>query len=435
MQKILLFLLAFCLPLLASAQSSVTRYVGGDISLLPTYEETGVKYLDENGGTVSDLVSWLKTDTVGWNAMRVRLFHNPSNADDEDKGEGVRQDLDYVTSLCQRIKAAGYALMLDIHYSDTWTDPLQHSTPEAWDSTDPTVLADSVYEYTKMVLNHLVNANATPDWIQVGNEVNGGMMWPTGHCSATGGGITSSDGVAGTWANFVSYLQAGVKACREVLPDAKIVIHTSMDREGATATSFYSTLSNYDVDYDIIGLSYYPDYHGSLSALNSTISTFESKYSDKEIMIVETGYGAQYALNGTYSSTVQETWEISEDGQLQFTNDLITELLKHDSVTGLFWWLPEDNEYGVEWPNYARSSGWWSASLYKQDAGTPWAAMYELKNFIASNPTGIAAVTTDAATPAAQQGLYTIQGQRVSQPNGRNVYIQNGRKVLINNVK
>ncbi len=431
MQKTLLSLLSLCLPLLASAQSPVTRYVGGDISLLPTYEEHGVHYLDQDGELVDDLVPWLKTDTVGWNAMRVRLFHTPSNASETHQEQGVRQDLDYVTSLCQRIKDEGYALMLDIHYSDTWTDPAQHSTPAAWDTTDPEVLADSVYEYTKMVLNHLVDAGATPDWIQVGNEVNVGMLWPTGKCYANKTSVTE-DGVTGTWENFVSYLQAGSNACRDVLPDAKIIIHTSLDNSGWAALNLYNNLGT-DVDYDIIGLSYYPDYHGELSTLSSVISTLESNHDDKEIMVVETGYGAQWSLTGTYTSTVKETWAVSEEGQKEFADDLITELLTHNNVTGLFWWLPEDNEFWAD-SDPARNS-WWNASLYIQDTGTPLAAMYELKKFIASNPTGISAVTTDAATPAAQQGLYTIQGQRVSQPNGRNVYIQNGRKVLMNNVK
>ncbi len=409
--------------MLASAQ----RYVGGDISLLPTYEEHGVHYLDQNGDLVSDLVPWLGSEAQ-WNAQRVRLFHTPSNATSTEQEEGVWQDLDYVTALCQRIKSAGMSLMLDIHYSDTWTDPSKHSTPAAWTSTDPTVLADSVYEYTKMVLNHLKDNNVVPEWIQVGNEVNVGMLWPTGKCYANGTSVTT-DGVTGTWANFLSYLQAGVKACREVSPTSEIVIHTAMDQSGWAATTLYNTLGS-DLDYDIIGLSYYPDYHGTLSTLSSVISTLESKHSDKEIMIVEPGYGAQWSLSGDYTSTVSATWPATEAGQKAFTDDLITELLTHENVTGLFWWLPEDNEFWAD-SDPARSS-WWNASLYKQNAGTPWAAMFQLKNFLAQDATGVEKVESTTSTSASQSGIYNLQGQKVSTADKRGVYIENGRKVIRN---
>ena len=155
-----------------------TQYAGGDISLLPKYEEKGAIYYDENGKRITDMLSYLKA--TGLNAMRVRLFVDPSKANAEDQGEGVCQDLPFVASLGQRIKAAGFKLLLDIHYSDTWTDPGQHSTPSSW--TVQSARADSVYSYTERVLYTLIAAGATPDFIQVGNEVTYGMLWPTGHC-------------------------------------------------------------------------------------------------------------------------------------------------------------------------------------------------------------------------------------------------------------
>ena len=103
----------------ASAQEPV--YVGGDISLLLTYEEHGATYMDKDGQKITDLLSFLKEQ--GMNAMRVRLFVDPSRASAEHKGQGVRQDLDYVKKLGKKIKDAGLKLMLDFHYSDTWADP------------------------------------------------------------------------------------------------------------------------------------------------------------------------------------------------------------------------------------------------------------------------------------------------------------------------
>ena len=156
-----------CLLVLSTTGHSTAKYVGGDISLLTKYEEHGAIYYNENGARITNMLTYLKDQ--GMNAMRVRLFVDPSMAGSEDQGEGVCQDLPYVIALGQRIKAAGFNLLLDIHYSDTWTDPGQHSTPSSWTVTS--ALADSVYSYTRRVLNAMKAAGATPDFVQVGNEV------------------------------------------------------------------------------------------------------------------------------------------------------------------------------------------------------------------------------------------------------------------------
>ncbi|MBM6992341.1 MAG: glycosyl hydrolase 53 family protein [Prevotella sp.] len=427
MNKFLKTIMTLCLcPLLGHAQ----KYVGGDISLLPTYEAHGVHYLDQNGSQVEPLPYF--GEQAGWNAMRVRIFVDPSKASAEDQSEGVRQDLDYVTTLCQRIKAQGYALMLDFHYSDTWTDPGQHATPSAWTSSDPAVLADSVYQYTVRCLTHLKANGVVPEFIQPGNEITYGMLWPTGHCYPDGSNYTTTAGT-GTFANMVSYLKAGIRGCREVCPDAKIVVHTEMSKAW-NVTTFYNTLGS-QVDYDIIGLSYYPDYHGTLSTFSGVLTTLESQHADKEIMVVETGYGAQWSLNGTYSSTVQATWPCTEAGQMKFTDDLITELNNHPKVTGLFWWMPEDNEFWAD-ANPARST-WWNASLYIQNTGKPLAAMFELQRFIGLDPTGIA--LPSASSAAAQSAgsssteIYNLQGQRQSSPSSlpRGIYIRGGQKFVV----
>lgn len=419
----------FALTINANAQ----KYVGGDISLLPTYEEHGVHYLGSGGNNqqVQPLEYW--GDSAKWNAMRVRLFVDPSKASASDQAEGVRQDLDYVTRLGKRIKDDNYAFMLDFHYSDTWTDPGQHSTPASWNSTDPDVLADSVYEYTKRVLQHLVANGATPDFIQPGNEVTYGMMWPTGRCYPSGANYDS-----GTFANFVKYLQAGIRACKEICPNAKIVIQTEMSR-AANVTTFYNTLENYTdsdgkkVDYDIIGISYYPDWHGPLSTLRNTLNTLESQHADKNIMIVETGYESKWQLgNPTYTPS-QLGWEVSEAGQKQFAADLVDELNKHSKVTGLFWWAPEDNEFWAD-KNPARSS-WWNASLYTQNTGKPLPAMFELQRFLDGGTTGISSISTKGdyshAKKKSTNVWYTLQGQQISKPSTKGLYINEGKKIAI----
>ena len=346
------YCLLACALVICIAGQAAPKYVGGDISLLTKYEEHGAIYYNENGTRVTNVLGYLK-DT-GLNAMRVRLFVDPSKADAEDQGEGVCQDLDFVMALGQRIKAAGFNLLLDIHYSDTWTDPGQHSTPSSWTVTS--ALADSVYDYTKRVLNAMIAAGARPDFIQVGNEVTYGMMWPTGHCYPNGNNYGS-----GTFATFASYLMRGIQACREVCPTAKVVVHTEMGR-ASNVTSFYATLNNYTTDYDIIGLSYYPYWHGDLTVLNNLLTTLEATYPTKKIQIVETGYPhAYYPTGATYD--LQSIWPATEAGQKAFTEQLVATLNAHSNVNGLYWWFPEANEYGINYTNCVTTSwyncGWW----------------------------------------------------------------------------
>lgn len=413
--KNLLVAVALTSSLTATAQNP-QKYVGGDISLLPTYEEKGVRYLDSDGHQVQPLEYFGRQ---GWNAMRVRLFVDPSKASPAEQDEGVRQDLDYMTRLSKRIKESGYALMLDFHYSDTWTDPGKHATPSAWQSDDPTVLADSVRAYTVRCLNHLKANGVTPDFIQPGNEITYGMLWPTGRCYPDGNNYGS-----GTFANLVSYLKAGVEGCKEVCPEAKIVIQTELSKS-ANVVNFYNTLSS-QVDYDIIGLSYYPDWHGPLATLRSTLNTLESQHGDKEIMIVETGYGSQWPVGSTYTAS-QLGWTLTEEGQKQFADDLVEELNKHSRVTGLFWWMPEDNEFWAE-NNPARST-WWNASLYRQNTGKPLPALFELQKFLENSTTSIATSMANGCTK--NERWHTLHGERIHRPTQRGIYVHGNRKEIV----
>ena len=155
--------------LMQAQTGAQTRYVGGDISMLPMYEQHNSAYKDAYNHTISDMISWLIND-CGWNTFRVRIFVNPQrkNAKGETDPQ-VCQDLQYVTALGQRIKAAGAYFMLDFHYSDTWVDALNIQAPEAWKNCTAAEKADSVGRYTREVLTALNAAGATPDLVQVGN--------------------------------------------------------------------------------------------------------------------------------------------------------------------------------------------------------------------------------------------------------------------------
>lgn len=365
------------------------RYVGGDISLLPWYESANRTYYDKNGATISDnLISYLKKQ--GWNSMRVRLFVDPvtyknngTNGSDY-WNEGARQTLDDVKALGKRIKDAGLAFMLDIHYSDTWTDPDKHLAPRSWDSSNYESL---MYSYTKDVLETLVDYGAKPDFIQVGNELNNGMLWDNLSASqATNVCYANSTGTVMN--NFISYIKAGCKACRDVCPDAKIIFHVAMDYNSTlsyanwAAITWPSTLDANSVDYDIIGLSYYPYYHGPLNYLTTLLTDLKANFPTKEVQLVEVGYphayypsSASYDYTGTYAAT--------DDGQLAFTNALITALANYDNVTGLYWWFPEANEYGENNSNkYVTPSGWYNYGLWDNETGKAMQSLYQLYSFV-----------------------------------------------------
>ena len=166
-----IFLLALLLG--ATVATMAQRYVGGDISLLSSYEAKGAEYYDPLAFFTSK----------GMNAMRLRLFVQPAHASAEDKGQGVCQDLDYIVPLAKRVKQAGLRLLLDFHYSDSWADPAKQWTPRAWQGLDDETLADSLAQYTRRVLRRLKAEGATPDLIDAGNQM-GMRIDELHHCFA-----------------------------------------------------------------------------------------------------------------------------------------------------------------------------------------------------------------------------------------------------------
>lgn len=361
----------------AQAQSN-PRFVGGDISMLKKFQDAGAVYKDIDGKEVQPL-AFLKEQ--GWNTMRVRLFVDPSKASASDQKEGAIQDLDYVKALGKSIKDAGLQFMLDFHYSDSWADPVKQYTPAEWATLDDEALTQKVYEYTRDCLQALKAAGATPDYIQTGNEISYGMLWgPVG---------TPADelkkcysGNEANWERFTNLLKAAGRACREVCPKAKIILHTERVAKPSIMLNFYDQMKSKQVDYDIIGLSYYPYYHGNLVTLAASLNQLSNKYQDKDIMIVETGYSYHYKVGDQDFSS---TWPLTAEGQRKFTADLIERLKSYTRIKGLFWWFPEANEYGLGGSNWSVlhvNDAWYNAGLWNHETGRATPALYELKNFV-----------------------------------------------------
>ncbi len=377
MKKIFTCIAALTVLGTASATDS-ERILGGDISLVPAYEDAGDVWLDADGNSINDnysdgLVTFLR-DEGKWNSIRVRLLVDPS----QDSYVATCQDIDYVKELGKRIKDAGMNFLLDIFYSDTWTDVSQQWIPADWDmdkSTDAETIAAQVKSYTTEVINELVEYGATPDFVQIGNEVSYGMLWDSmsGASMSTNAfypstSYSSQSTKISRFATILTAAAEGVRASNAA--DAKIILHSERTINATYTYNFYSYVEKAGfTDYDIIGLSYYPAWQGSLSNLESTLSKLKSSFSEKEVHIVETAYYCNEYGKSSLSTTESSycTWDFSYAGQAEFLTDLIEVLNEYDNVTGLYYWQPEecgngsdgtDNIVMDDWDN----RGFWELS-------------------------------------------------------------------------
>ena len=391
------------------------KYVGGDISMLPKYEQQKATYFDKDGKAIADVLTFLKEQ--GWNTFRVRLFVDPSKSGDK----AVCQDLDYVKTLGKRIKDAGLYFMLDFHYSDTWADPEHQTIPALFVSVN-TPAYNYIYDYTKEALQALVAYGATPDLIQTGNEISFGMLWDGCKVSANDAWNAYLDT---NWDHFATALKNASRACREVCPQAKIIIHTEQCANNPTLdVAFFKRIKQHEVDYDIIGTSYYPYFKGELSNLDKGLTQLETNFPEKQIQVVETGYPSKYEVKGT-TFDYTKTYPYSHEGQRKYTADLITILKKHNQVNGLNWWYAEANAKGCTGD---LKEGWYDASLFDNETGRALPALYELRNF----NDGASGIQSIQEISAEDDHWYTIDGRRLnSKPSKSGLYIHQQKKEII----
>lgn len=414
------FHLVFACLLSAVLPAVAQHFVGGDISLLPEYEKAGAIYKTHDGKPINDLLPWLKEQ--GMNAMRVRLFVNP--ADHKAKypskyDPNACQDLEYITPLCKRIVDNGFNLMLDFHYSDTWADPAKQWTPESWRGLTDDQLYQKIYDYTKETLLTLKEAGITPAFIQPGNEISYGMLWGTEDSPSSSLKKTFM-GSNANWDRFGKLLDQAVKACREVCPDAKIVLHTERVAQVDVLKNFYDKMKSLDVDYDIIGLSYYPYFHGDISVLDNALNTLQSRFPEKNIMIVETGYSYKWEVPGTTHSFTNK-WPYSDEGQDKFAKDLVATLEKYKNVDGLFWWWMEYNAFNTS------LSGWYNAPLFNSLDGCATSALKTICSF--AKDSGVGSLTDRSAQ---QEGVwFDLSGRRVTDMNAPGIRVSRNKKVIV----
>ena len=426
MKKLLFIIIAFLFLVSVKAQ---TRWVGGDISMFQEYQAAGSQYHDENGNPIS-LLPYLHE--LGMNAMRVRLFVDPAEYTIEDgkkkPDSNVCQSLPYIIPLCQDIIANGLELMLDFHYSDTWADPGKQYIPDAWKDLTDEQLKVKIYDYTKESLQTLKENGITPKFIQPGNEISYGMLWvPFGKEDDNSNHVWDGSSEA-SWTRFGDLLKGTIRACREVCPESEIIIHTERVAQVGVLTNFYDRMKSLEIDYDIIGLSYYPYFHGNMAVLNNALTALEARYPEKPIMIVETGFPYAWAVPGS-SPDYDHDYTLAD--QNAYAHELVDTLLEHPSVNGLFWWWLEYNAYG------SKLSGWYNAPLFDSRTGNATPALKTIASFSSASAgindpsSPIFGVTSPNEGGEEEGPWYDLSGRAVANPSLPGIYIHNGRKIIV----
>lgn len=306
---------------------------GADVSWLTEMEASGKKFYTATG---TEMECMVLMKSLGMNSIRLRVWVNPNpswnNAAD-------------VVAKAVRAKNLGMRVMIDFHYSDSWADPGQQTKPAAWASMSFTDLKSALAAHTTDVLNQLKTAGVTPEWVQVGNETNNGMLWPEGRASTN-------------MNNYAQLVNAGYDAVKAVFASAKVIVHVSNGWDNALFQWNIGGLISNGAKFDVIGMSLYPSYvTGGWATANqqclANMNDMVTRY-NKEVMVVEIGM----------------PWDNAAECKL-FITDLIakTKSVTGNKGTGVLYWEPQC--YG-SWKGYTLGAF--------DNSGKPTVAMDAFKN-------------------------------------------------------
>src|SRR5579885_190355 len=314
---------------LAARVTATTNFLAGaDLSLLAHFESQGLTY--KSGGQAQDALAILKDR--GINCVRLRLFTSSAAQAQADPYDFIN-NLDYTVPLAVRVKQAGLQFLLDFHYSDTWADPAHQATPAAWSNLDFAGLVAQMRAYNSNCIAAFKEAGALPDFVQIGNEITGGILW-------TNGQLNGFD-PATQWSKLAQLLTAAVQGIRDAAGEAmpKIVVHIDRGGDWPTTQWFFDNLiRTQHVAFDIIGESYYPFWHGSLDDLANCLSNAAVRYG-KPVWVAETAF----PWTNSYWTTNIWGFPATTNGQAQYVVALakIIKTVPRGLGTGIFWWGAE----------------------------------------------------------------------------------------------
>jgi arabinogalactan endo-1,4-beta-galactosidase len=285
-----------------------TFFKGADISWLAQMEATGYVFYDEIGNP-ADCLDLLMAR--GINAVRLRVFVHPSS----DKISGHCSPTE-TAEMAARAKEKGLDVMIDFHYSDTWADPAHQTKPATWANVSFAALQDSLYTHTQYTLNLLKQAGVTPKWVQIGNEIPSGMLWPSGH-------IDNPQQLA-------QLLSKGHQAVKDIDTTIQTIVHIDQGNDNARFRWFFDLMQQNGAQFDIIGASYYPhwlgtDYTVTISDLGNNLQDMVTRY-NKPVMIVEVG--------GDY-------WQVDNTKDMLIATIGAALDVPNNQCLGVFYWEPQ----------------------------------------------------------------------------------------------
>ena len=380
---------------------------GVDISMLAQIEASGGRFYQENG-RARDALQILREHGVNW--VRLRIWNNPvfppgttsyhGTPVSPGPAGGGNDNETVVRGLARRARALGMRVYLDFHYSDFWADPGKQDTPAAWRGMTAAQLERAVYDYTKQVIRDMQSDGAAPDMVEIGNEVNNGMLWPIGQRA---GAKTDPAG----YVEFNRLLNSGAKAVRDTSRFTKIMVHIANDSGLSGAQAFFDNVDPV-VDYDIIGLSYYPYWHGTLGDLQMIMNTLSARYR-KPIVIAEMAYAFTSANGDSQGNSWAGTdpisggFDVSVQGQSTSMRNIMEAVsnVPRGAGLGAFYWEPDwipvqgagwITGQGDGWDNQA----WWDFN------GKPLESMWTYR-LVSESPGSKLPVTITSIPPIAVQ--------------------------------
>ena len=301
---------------------------GMDVSMLQELEAEGAKYyLNGQEMDIFDLFS-----KTGINAIRLRLWHDPYDELGQPYGGGTN-DLETTIKLAKRVKRSGLDFILDFHYSDFWADPKKQVKPKAWKHLTGKDLEQAVYEYTLETLKALEQHGIKPSCVQVGNEITHGFLWDDGH-------VNNLEGMA-------ALLKAGIAAVKEFDPSIQIMLHLDYGTDNRLYREWFGAIEEYNLDFDLIGMSYYPYWNGSLEVLKANMEDISQRF-DKDIIIAETAFGYTTDSLGCKGMILNEElathvpFSPSKQGQKEYLETLLNVIksISNDRGIGFIYWEP-----------------------------------------------------------------------------------------------
>ena len=310
---------------------------GMDLSTLLELERCGAKYYDN--GEERDLLAIMKSYDV--DTIRIRLWNDPWSETGESYGAG-ENDLKTSLEIAKRVTAAGFGVLLNFHYSDFWADPGKQIKPKAWADYGVKELEQAVYDYTLESMQTFLDAGVNITMAQVGNELSNGLLWP--------------EGKVPNYDNIATFVNAGIRAVRKADAAIPVMIHLDNGGNNALYREWFDNFTKRGEDFEIIGLSYYPFWHGSLQMLNDNMNDIAERYG-KDLVIAEVSMGYTMEDYKNYEKLSDEErkgyatrpalvekieYPMTKQGQYDFMEDFLNRIshIKGGKGKGFFYWEP-----------------------------------------------------------------------------------------------